>query len=69
MSEEINSVPQDEEKKEKAGCLGIGASFFFPLIGIIIYFSCKNKVENPNAYLAAAGVGFAIGFILRAATM
>lgn len=68
MAEEISNAPQNEEK-EKAGCLGIGASFLFPLIGVIIYFSNKDKVENANAYLIAAGISFALGFILRLAAM
>ncbi len=64
MADETNNVPQNEVKK-KAGCLGIGASFMFPLIGVIIYFINKNKVENADSYLTAAGIGFAIGIILR----
>ena len=68
MVDEFNNVPQNEDK-EKAGCLGIGASFLIPIIGVIIYFSNKDKVENANAYLIAAGCGFAIGVILRLAAM
>lgn len=68
MSEEINNVSQNDEK-EKAGCLGIGASFLFPLVGVIIYFSNKDKVENASAYLIAAGISFALGMIMRLAAM
>ena len=79
MAEELNNIPQQEpelktsestdelvQEKEEAGCLGIGASVLFPLIGIIIYFSQRNVVKNPGAYLWGALAGFIIGIILRA---
>ena len=53
-------------EKEEAGCLGIGASVLFPLIGIVIYFIQKKEVKNPSAYLWGALAGFVIGLILRA---
>lgn len=64
ISEPENEIPE----KESAGCLGIGASVLFPLIGIIIYFAQRKEVQNPSAYLWSALAGFVIGLILRAAT-
>ena len=61
MAEEINT-PQQEEKN--AGCIGIGFSVLFPIVGIILYFVQKKSVNNPSAYLY--GAGFLIGLILRA---
>jgi len=63
MAEEINT-PQQEEKN--AGCIGIGFSVLFPLVGIILYFVQKKSVNNPSAYLYGALTGFVVGLILRA---
>lgn len=73
MAEEIQEVqqvePQETEQdtplKENAGCLGIGASVLFPIIGVVIYFCQKKEVNNPEAYLWGAFAGFAIGFVMR----
>lgn len=55
----------EEDVEEKAGCLGIGASFLFPIIGIICYFVNKDKVENASTYLIAAAAGFAVSCLFR----
>ncbi|MBQ3656692.1 MAG: hypothetical protein II956_07600 [Bacteroidales bacterium] len=52
-----------ETSSEKAGILAIIISFLIPIAGVIIYFVNKSKVSNPNAYLIAAAIGFAIGLI------
>lgn len=61
MSEEVFGNPQ----KEKAGCFGIGFSFLMPIIGVILYFMQKDKVENPVAYLYGAGAGFIVSIFLN----
>ena len=43
-------VPNEQET---AGCLGIGISFLFPIIGLVIYFVQRKKVVNPELYLYA----------------
>lgn len=81
MADELNNVPQQEQEvktvetvdvdtieKEEAGCLGIGASVLFPIIGVVIYFVQKNDVKNPSAYLWGALAGMVIGLVLRLAT-
>ena len=60
MVEELN------KEKSNAGCIGIGFSVLFPIIGIILYFAQKKSVNNPSAYLYGALAGFVMGFILRA---
>ena len=67
--QELNEQSSQEQMgtpKEKAGALGIIASILFPLIGIIIYFVQREKVENPSAYLWGALGGVVVGFLLRA---
>lgn len=54
---------QPQRPKEEAGCFAIICSFLFPIIGLILYFTKKEEVKNPEAYLIAAGISFAIGFI------
>ena len=61
MEEEFNN----QEPQESAGCVGIGFSFLIPLVGIIMYFTQKNSVNNPSAYLYAALGGFGLGILLR----
>lgn len=56
-----------EEKENKAGVFALICSVLCPLVGITCYFVNKKDVVNPSAYLVAAGIGFFIGFILRAA--
>ena len=46
--------------KPKAGCLAIFFSFIFPVVGFIIYFLQRDKVDNPNAYLFAAFAGIIV---------
>jgi hypothetical protein len=59
----------EQEGMEKAGCWGIGFSFLFPIVGIIMYFVNKDKVEDAKTYLIAALIGFAIGFIFNLSTI
>lgn len=68
MTNETNkfNTENQEVQKESAGCLGVGLSFFIPLIGIILYFTKKSEKFDANGYLYAAGAGFVIGLILRA---
>mgnify|MGYP003181512365 CR=1 FL=1 len=58
---------QQESPKEEPGCFGLICSFLFPIIGVIIYFNQKDKVDNASYYLWAAGISFVIGLILSAA--
>lgn len=53
-----------EEKKEKAGGLGLIFSFLIPILGVIIYFINKDEVENAAAYLLAALGGIIFALIL-----
>ena len=52
-------------EEEKAGCMGIGFSFVFPFIGIVLYFYQKDSVSNPSTYLFAAIIGFICGVIIN----
>lgn len=64
-----NAIPNQEDQdngKDEAGCLGIGASVLFPIIGVIIYFVQRKEVKNPSAYLYGALGGFIAGLIIRA---
>lgn len=63
MAEEINNTPQEENK---AGCLGIGCSFLFPIVGFILYFAQKGSVSNPSAYLYGALTSIVINLLLQA---
>jgi len=56
---------EENVTKQKAGVFALICSFFFPIVGIIIYFVNKKNVENPSSYLWAALGGFIVGFILR----
>ena len=62
MTEEINT---QQPQENNAGCIGIGFSVLFPIVGIILYFVQKKSVNNPSAYLYGALAGFAIGVILK----
>ena len=55
--------PPPMPPKGKAGCWGIGGSFLIPILGLILFFVMKNKVENTKPYLYAAIAGFAVGLI------
>ena len=61
MEDEKNVQSANENK---AGCLGIGVSFFAPLLGVIIYFVQKRSVVNADAYLKWALAGFVISMLL-----
>lgn len=61
MPEELNT----QQQENNAGCVGIGFSVLFPIVGIILYFTQKKSVNNPSAYLFGALAGFVIGLILR----
>ncbi|MBQ6228453.1 MAG: hypothetical protein IJK08_07830 [Prevotella sp.] len=63
MQEELKT--NQEEKNNEAGCIGIGFSVIFPLIGIILYFVQKKSVSNPSAYLIGALIGFFINVIIK----
>ncbi len=58
-----------EENEEKAGTIALICSFLFPIVGVICYFSQKENVVNPSAYLYAALGGFIVGLVLRFAAM
>lgn len=64
MSEELK---QNQENEKNAGCIGIGFSVLFPIVGIIMYFVQKKSVSNPSAYLFAALFGIVIGLLGRIA--
>ena len=51
--------------KGKAGCLGIVGSFLIPILGLILFFVMKDKVEDTKPYLYACIAGFVIGLILN----
>lgn len=55
---------QPERSKEEAGCFALICSFLWPIVGLILYFTKKDDVRNPEAYLIASGVGFALGMII-----
>lgn len=48
----------------KAGTLALIVSFLCPIAGVVIYFINKDEVENPSAYLVAAGGGAIFGFVI-----
>ncbi len=51
--------------KGKAGCWGIAGSFLIPILGLILFFTMKDKVEDTKPYLYACIAGFVIGLILN----
>lgn len=55
----------EENNQEKAGVFALICSFLFPIVGLIIYAVNRKTVSNPNAYLIAAGAGFALGMMLK----
>ncbi len=74
MAEEIKNISDDsnsdnniennnESPLEEAGTAAIICSALFPIIGIIIFFVNRKEVKNPGVYLAAAGIGIAIGIL------
>lgn len=64
MAEDLQ---QESSNENKAGCLGIGISFLFPIVGIILYATKKKTVINANNYLCAAIIAIVIGMIIRMA--
>lgn len=70
MADEMNNVSTEnqEAQKKSAGCIGLGFSLLFPIIGIILYFTRKSEKFDASGYLYAAGAGFVLGLILNIAT-
>lgn len=64
-----DNFTKHDEDMMKAGCVGIGFSVLFPIIGIILYFAQKKSVSNPSAYLYGALIGFTIGVLIRLMTL
>lgn len=62
------STENQEAQKKSAGCIGLGFSLLFPIIGIILYFTRKSEKFDASGYLYAAGAGFVLGLILNIAT-
>lgn len=60
-----NPQQPEDEKKERAGWLGLLCSVIVPIIGITLYFVKRKEVENPEAYLYAMMVGFLWIIVLR----
>lgn len=58
----------DEEKKKSPGCLGLGFSLFFPIIGVIMYFVKRSDKFDASGYLIAAAAGAIISVLLKTAT-
>lgn len=54
----------NEIQKEKAGIFALVCSFLFPIVGVILYFVQKDKVEEPVKYLYAAGAGIVLGLLM-----
>lgn len=54
-----------EIEEESPGCLGIGISFWFPIIGLIIYFNKKDEMENASYYLYTAISGIVLWLFIR----
>ena len=69
MANDNNNVSNENQQvqKESAGCIGIGFSLFFPIVGIILYFVKRSEKFDASGYLYAAGAGFVIGLFLRIA--
>lgn len=59
-------MSNEENKQEEAGCFGLGFSFFFPIVGFIMYFTQKGSVKNPGAYGKAALAGCVVNLFLMA---
>lgn len=55
---------QPEKPKEGPGCFGLIFSFLMPIVGVILYFTKKDEIENASYYLWAAGISFVIGMII-----
>lgn len=60
MEENLNNPQQ---QMDNAGCIGVAFSVLFPLVGLILYVTKKDSVNNPKAYLYASLAGFVIGTI------
>ncbi len=59
----------EENEKTNVSITAIVCSFLFPLVGFILYFVNRKKVEDPNDYLKAAFWGIVTGFIIRIVVM
>lgn len=53
------------ESNERAGVVALIFSFIFPIVGFVIYFVNRKKVENPSAYLTAAVIGVFFNIFIR----
>lgn len=53
----------EDEELERAGCWGIGCSLLFPIAGVVLYYTQKDKVENAKVYLWCALAGFILAII------
>ena len=62
-------IPNQHQPKEKAGCWGIAGSFLIPILGLILFFVQKDKVEDSKPYLYAGIAGFVVGLVLNFITM
>ena len=62
-------IPNQHQPKEKAGCWGICGSFLIPILGVILFFVQKDKVEDSKPYLYAGIAGFVVGLVLNFITM
>lgn len=51
-------------EKHEVSTLEMIVSFFFPLIGIILYLCTKDNRSNPNEYIRFACLGFILGVLL-----
>ena len=60
----FGNAQTEEIIEERAGVFALIISFFFPIIGIFIYFINRRDVVNPKAYLYAAGWGFGFNLLL-----
>ena len=61
LKEEKSSAPQSTEG---AGCFLSGLSFFFPLLGLILYFAWKDSKPKAAKDCGKAALwGFIIGII------
>lgn len=62
MSEELEKSPKT---KKNASPFGIVCSVLFPIVGIVLYFSEKKKVNKPSDYLYGALAGFIVSTLIR----
>jgi hypothetical protein len=51
-------------EKNKVSTIEKVVSFFFPLIGLILYLCMTDTREDPNEYIRFAGLGFITAVVL-----